>query len=419
MHDNVTTILIAASIAALLFLIVVLLIASVVRRASNDRKHRKLDVLRREYRERAQKLLGKDLTSGDEVAFSATPGSLAWGAVEEVLLDMMNSDACRDGLKALFLRLGYVTFYENRLASRNPLIKASAIDKLGRMGTRSCLRKLLPKLDETEPEILTLTVRAISRIGAKEGLVAIVERLPGLLGRGLVTRKAMETALLTFGVDAIECLAEYQTRDTDPWIMSCVLETLSHLPPDARSFNMAIEHLRSQNPEVRSKALKVLGSVEPPYPANMAGLVLPLLDDPVWFVRLQAVKSAKKLEGGTAAGPVGKRLFDNNWRVRDEAARCLTQFGTCAIDVFLDALMTDDTYAKESICEEIEISRFADRLIERLDSENEALRTKAYEILRIMHSLRFSTPLMEYLVATGNDQIKVEIEKILAAGAKR
>jgi len=415
MHENMTIILIAATIAALLFLIIVLLVASVVRRASNDRKHRKLDVLRREYRELARKLIGTVETGDGEAAFSADPGSLAWQAVEEVLLDMMNSGVCREDVKAMFHRLGYVSFYENRLSSRNLLIKASAIDKLGRMGTRSSLGKLLSKLDEAEPEILTLTVRALSRIGEKEGLTAIVERLSLLLGQGLVTRKAMETALLTFGVDAIEYLVEYQTRDTDPWIMSCVLETLSHLPPDIRSFHMATEHLQSKNPEVRSKALKVLGSVQPPLPANMPALILPLLDDPVWFVRLQAVRSAKHLSGETSARPIGKLLFDNNWRVRDEAARCLTGFGTYAVDVFLDALMTEDVYAKESICEEIETSRFSDRLIERLISEDEILRAKSYEILRIMHSLRFSIPLTEFLTAGRDDRIKAIIEKILAA----
>jgi len=419
MHDNLTIIIIVAAIAALLFLIVVLLIASVVRRVLNDRRHRKLDDLRQEYRERAHRLLDQDGLSGHETDFAADAGSLEWQAVEEVLPNLINSGVSGNELKALFQRLGYVAYYENRLASRNRLIRASAIDKLGRMGTQSSLPKLLPKLNETEPEILTVTVRALSRIGAKEGLMAIVERLPVLLGQGQVTRKAMETALLNFGEDAVACLAEYHSRDADPWIMSCVLETLSHLPPDVRSLSLATEHLGDKNPEVRSKALKVLGRVEPPLPASLYDSILPLLDDPVWFVRLQAVKSAKKLDRARTSKPIGKLLFDKNWQVRGEAALCLARLGTCAMDVFLDALMTEDVYAKEGICEEIEKSRFVDRLIAHLDSDDEALRTKSTAILRIMHSLRFSTPLLESLTADGSVRIKEEITKILAAGAGR
>ncbi len=408
--------IIVAAIAVLLFLIVVLLIASVLRRALHNRKFRKLDVLRQEYWNRARRLLDRDGLVGHEADFATAAGSLEWQAVEKVFLELMSSGVPGGEPKMLFHRLGYVAYYENRLASRNRLIRASAIDKLGRMGTQSSLPKLLPMLNETEPEILTLTVRAMSRIGGKEGLMAIVERLPVLLGQGQVTRKAMETALLNFGEDAIAGLIEYRTRDADPWIMSCVLETLSHLPPDVRSLSLATEHLADKHPEVRSKALKVLGRVEPPFPALLYDLVLPLLDDPVWFVRLQAVKIAKKLGCTRMAKPIGRLLFDKNWRVRSEAAFSLARLGTCAMDVFLDALMTQDVYAKESICEEIEKSQFVDQLIEQLDSDDETLLAKSSAILRIMHSLRFSSPLLEGLTANRNVRIKEEINKILAAG---
>jgi len=417
MHDNLTIIIIVTTIAALLFLIVVLLIASVLRRVLNERRYRTLDALRQEYRERANRLLVKDGKECPEPDFAATTESLEWQAVEEVLLDLMNSGVPGDELKVLFHRLGYVAYYENRLASRNRLIRASAIDKLGRMGPQSSLPKLLLRLNETEPEILTVTVRALSRIGAKEGLIAIVERLPVLLGQGLVTRKAMETALLNFGEDAIACLVKYHIQDSDPWIMSCVLETLSHLPPDIRSFSLASEHLGSMNPEVRSKALKVIGRVEAPLPASLPDLILPLFDDPVWFVRLQAVKSANKLDCARVAKSIGKLLFDKNWQVRSAAALSLAQLGSCAMDVFFDALMAEDIYAKESICEEIEKSGFVDQLIEHLGGNDETLRTKSAAILRIMHSLQFSTPLLECLTADGSVRIKGEINKILAAGA--
>ncbi len=419
MHDNLTIIIIVTAIAAMLFLIVVLLIASVVRRAASDRRYRKLDALRKEYQERARRLLDKEGIAGHEADFAARTNSLAWKAVEDVLLDLMNRGVPGDELKTLLYQLGYVEYYESRLASRNRLIRASAIDKLGRIGTQSSLPKLLPRLNEEDPEILVVTVRALSRIRAKEGLTAIVERLPVLLGTGKVTRKAMETALLNFGEDAVTCLTEYRSRDADPWIMSCVLETLSHLPPDVRSLSLATEHLGDRNPEVRSKALKVLGRVEPPLPASLYDLILPLLDDPVWFVRLQAIKCAKKLDCARTAKAIGKLLFDKNWQVRGEAALSLAQLGTCTMDVFLDALMTEDVYAKESICEEIERSRFVDQLIDLLASDDETLRTEASAILRIMHSRRFSTPLLEWSTADGNVRIKEEINKILATGVGR
>lgn len=417
MGDNLTIIIIFSVIASLILLIVILFSASVVRRALNNAKYRKLDMLRQEYRRRVRHVLGGEGVVRDVEPIRVVPGSLTWRAVEDVLFDLSRDDQFGDQVKELFQRLGYVTHYEQVLRSRNVLIKASAIDKLGRMGFEPSTTKLLPLLDDRLPEIRSVTVRALSRIGSLEGLVAITDRLPVLLGRGYITRKAMETSLLNFGEHAITFLAEYHAHDTDPWNMSCVLETLSHLPPDARSTSMAVEHLDSVNPEVRSKALKVLGRADQDGGERLLEQILPLLDDPVWFVRLQAVKSAKSFANEVAAKAIGRRLFDENWNVRDEAAVALTRYNAWAVDVFHDALTAEDGYAKESVCEEIEKSRFVDWLIDHVNSGDEMIRTKSRQILGNMHALGFSTPLVEYLETSADERTKQEVRKLLAAGA--
>jgi HEAT repeat protein len=385
----------------------------------NARTYQKLDILRLEYRQRVQQGLHASGMDVLEEALYTRPGSLAWRAVEEVLLGLPADQIRNADVKRLFLHLGYVAYYEKRLMGRNVLSRASAIDKLGRMGAEQSVPKLCSLLDDKNLEIVSVTVRALSRIGLNEGLLAIVDRLPNLLGRSQVTRKAMETALLNFGQQAVTCLVECHSHDTDPWIMSCVLETLSYLPPDMRSANLALEHLQSSHAEVRSKALKVLGRTGPTVTSCRAEQVLPLLEDPVWFVRLQAIKTATGIAGDAAARPIGKLLFDSNWRVRSEAALALTRLGNCAVDVFLDALMTQDTYAKESICEEIEKTHCMDQLIEALGADDEAMRKKSWEILRIMHSLRFSTPLTEFLVGAGSERIKGEVRRLLQTEAAR
>ena len=416
MYENLTIIIIVIVVSIIALLIAVLLSASVLRRLRNARTYQKLDTLRLEYRQRLQEALPSSGIDALEV-LRTKPGSLAWRAVEEVLFGLQADRALNARLKPLFLHLGYVTYYEKRLRSRNVLSRASAIDKLGRMGAEQSVPKLCPLLDDKNPEILAVTVRALSRIGLNEGLLAIIERLPNLLGRSQVTRKAMETALLNFGGQAIACLVEYRTRDSDPWIMSCVLETLSYLPPDIRSAALALEHLGDSHAEVRSKALKVLGRTGPAMTVHLPGKVLPLLEDPVWFVRLQAIKTASEVAGQTAARTIGKLLFDANWRVRNEAARALTHLGDCGVDVFLDALMTKDAYAKESICEEIEKTHCMDQLIDALGGSDESMRNKSRAILRIMHSLNFSTPLAEFLTGSGSGRIKDEVRRILQTEA--
>jgi HEAT repeat protein len=416
MRADLTIILVTATIAALLLLILVLLLASIARRICNDRKYRRLDALRMEYRRRLATLPGPEGAAAKDEAFRARPGTLAWHAVEDVLFAAATEGKFAGQARALFQRLGYVAFYEKRTGGRRILARASAVDKLGRMRSAASVPKLLPLLDEKKPEILSVTVRAFSRIGTTEALEAIIARLPALLGSGLVTRKAMETALLNFGDAAIPFLIEYHGERADPWIVSCVLETLAHLAPDERSVSLALAHLHSPNAEVRSKALKVLANAGANAPSHLAGQLLPLLDDPVWFVRLQAAKSAAALVGPETARPLGKLLFDSNWHVRRQAAMALTRFGSVAIDIFLEALSTSDGYAKENICEEIQKTGFSDHLIVNLGHSDGPVRSKSRDILKVMEGLRFSTPLVTYLAQGGDDRIKQEIREFLTEG---
>ena len=413
MHSDLMLILITATIAALVLLIIVLLLASIMRRVFNKRKYQKLDALRQEYGSRLSQVLESGGITGHEDAFRTKPGSLAWHAVEDMLFAVMSEGNFVDEARTLFHRLGYVAYYEDRLAGRNIVARASAIDKLGRMGCLASVSKLILMLEDGNPEILSVTVRAISRIGTNEGLAAIMGRMPGLLGGSLVTRKAVENALLNFGEAVIPYLLEYHWERVDPWISSCILETLSHLPPVTQSVSFALDHLQSPNAEVRSKALKVLGCAEANIPPSLHELVLPLLEDPIWFVRLQAAKTAGTLALKTAAGPLGKLLFDKNWHVRSQAALALTRFGHTAIDIFLDALSTSDEYAKESICEEIEKAGLSDQLIANLCCGDGQLRMKSRDILQIMQGLHFSTPLIAYLENGGDELIKQEIRNFL------
>ena len=415
MRNDLTILIITITIATLLVVIVSLLIASIARRLRHHRQYRQLDEFRLYYRDRLNMALASGGMPGLAESFRAVPNSLAWRAVEDVLFAAIAEG--EDGeARALFQRLGYVTYYEERLEARNILVKASAIDKLGRMRCPSSTAKLLPMLDQRDPEVLSVTVRALSRLGALEGLLAIVGHLPDLLGRSLVTRKTMETALLNFGEAAMPALLEYRAELADPWIMSCVLETLSHLPPDARTARLAADQLTSPNPEVRSKALKVLGRARAFSPEHLSGLVLPLFDDPVWFVRLQAAKSAGMLASKTAARQLGKLLFDRNWHVRSETALALARIGDEAVEVFLDAIVTDDVYVRENICEELERSGYCDRLIRNLGNDEGPLRTRSREVLKTMHRLGFSIPLEEYAVNGEDAYIREELQRLLAEG---
>ena len=418
LYENPRLFFIVTTIAALLVLITLFLVLSVLRRFWNDRTYRKLDTLRKEYALRIRRMLGPDGSGEDEAWTAIAPGSLSWMALDQVLLDLMDEGRHEDELRGLYCRFGYTAFYENRLGSRRVTTKAAAVDKLGRMRCSSSLPRILPLLNEAEPEILVVTVRALSRIGSTEGLAAVIARLPELLGRSLVTRKAMDTALIQFGDVAIPYLLAYRDERSDPWVLSCVLETLSHLSPDARSTEFAGAFLGHANPEVRSKALKVLGRPGIALPEALADPVLRLLDDPAWFVRIQAIKTAESALRDRAAEPIARLLFDTNWHTRNTAADALTKYGNRALQIIFDALASTDHYAKESICEELENTGFSDILLGNLGSADETVRALSENILRTMHGLHFSTPLLEHLSQGNDGVISGKVRDILQEGIR-
>jgi HEAT repeat protein len=397
MRDSVIITIAWASIITLLFLIVVLFLASIIRRGFNARKYRSLDRLRERYGNIIQAALKSGELARAEAECTAPPNSDEWQAVEDVLLGLIGKGTHSEEAKQLLSRLGYIAHYENYLAGRNAHVRAVCIDKLGKVKSRASVPKLTGLLDAEDPDIVSVTVRALSKIGGPESLRAIAQRLPALLGGLVVASKTVQTALLAFGADAIPALVEQDAMQDTPQVVSNKLEILSRLPAKAASLALASRHLSSDDAEVRSKALKVLGRAENiVMAAGLLRLISPLLQDPVWFVRLQAVRTARVLQCTEAAGPLGKLIFDQNWQVRNEAARALIMLGECSLDTILGVLNGEDRYAKDSVCEELENTGFSARLIDNLTGNDAVLQKKSRQILDLMCSLGFSTTLEAY-----------------------
>ncbi|MCM8781162.1 MAG: HEAT repeat domain-containing protein, partial [Candidatus Omnitrophica bacterium] len=371
----------------------------------------------------------------------SSPHSIKFYAVEDVLFNLINEERYKEDVKKLFNILGYVTFYEKKLKCRNIITRASAIDKLGKMLSALSTYKLISMFKSKNPEIISVTVRSLSNIGTTEALKGILEYLPDLYEKWLITRKVVETSLLKFGQSAVPILLEYGRRLSNPKILAIILDVLSHLD-DKMSLPLAIDNLKHESAEVRAKSLKIIEALvdkledsdivkvillldEPIWldigdtmsdtVKVMTRRVLSLLDDPVWFVRLYAVKALGKMQYLKATAELlGGLLLDENWQVRNAAAITLTRFDTMdAIDTFLRVLRYNDRYAKEIVCEEIEKTNFVYKLIENLGSSDKNIYEKSKEILNIMHSLNFSTPLYEYMKNGRNDKIKGEINLIL------
>jgi len=400
-------------ILAVVLVIMALVFATIFRRASRSKQYKILD----RHREFFSKKISEYLESGNDSniieELASPPNSVKWHAIQEILLELSATGKHRENLKSIFMGIGYVDYYEKKLSARNNITKASAIDKLGKMQCERSTDKLIPLLKDENPEIVSVTVRSLSKIGSPAGLRGILEEIPNLLSRSLVTVKTIETSVPNFGPASIPLLIEYGEKYHGPMCKALILEMLS-ASGSSEAIPLALSHLNHQDPEVRSKALKVIGAAGNGLEDSLITQAAALLSDPVWFVRLQAAKALGKLRYEKAIERLGDTLLDKNWQVRNAAAMALTKFGNRSLHIFLGTLLYKDRYAKESICEEIQRTDFIDVLFENMNAKDVCVYKKSKQILEIMKSLSYCTPFLEYLKTGTNEKIKYELEIILS-----
>jgi HEAT repeat protein len=405
-----------AFLAFFLLVIFTFLGATIYRRAAALSRYRMLDRNRERYGKRFRELIDAGKSVEEFSSFAFPSRSAEWYAVEHVLFGLLADRGYESAGIALLDKLGYGSYYERKLGNRNVIARSSAVEKLGRMRSRASTGKLVPLLDGQNAEIVPVTVRALSKIGTREALEAVLDRLPDLYSRSLVSKKSIESSLWNFGPAAAPELVRYGERYGDPVSRASVLQVLSVLgAPEALPF--AFRNLDHGDSEVRAKALKVIGAAGGDLPPGEKDRVLALLGDPVWFVRLQAAKALGTLGHDKAVPLLAKRLVDDNWQVRNAAATALVLTSDNPSGIFLHTLGATDRYAKESLCEEIQKTGYVYRLMNNLDSPGRDTYEKSREILKIMASLGYGTPLREYLRSGGDDRIRKELTLIVQEGA--
>lgn len=387
--------------------------ATIYRRASKKIKYKALDGMRNVYSRKITEYFESGDIHEKIVELTSKINSTKWHAIEEIMLDIIADKRYENDAKRLFVKMGYADYYEKRLRKKNVIQRASAIDKLGKMRCGRATEKLIPLLKDENPEIVTVTVRSLSKIGSPIGLRSILDGIPKFLSRPLVTVKTIETSLANFGKAAIPSLVEYCGIYPEPMCKALVLEILSALNA-VEAVPLALSNLSHQDPEVRSKALKIIGAVGDGLQDSDIPRVAGLLSDPVWFVRLQAARALGNMRREETIDKLGDALLDSNWQVRNAAAMALTKFGNRSLHVFLGTLLYKDRYAKESICEEIQRTDFIDALFGNLNSKDICVYKKSRQILEIMNSLGYCTPFHECINTGTEEKIKYELEIILS-----
>jgi HEAT repeat protein len=385
MIENLKNITITAILIVFLF-IGGFFVFILLRRFYHHQIFKRLDKLRNFYRDQLNKIM--NFNEFPTINLKLSPGSLNWQALQDVLIEQLEDKKNIEKIKSLFNEFGYVTYYEERLKSKSAINKCNAIDKLGKMQAVLSTEKLIPLLKEKNPEVVSTTIIALSRIKTVDALRGILENLPYMYSNWLATRKTIISTLITFDSQFLPIFLEYASKYYDnSKILALIMDVLSNYKEE-KLIALSMDKLFHADAEIRAKALKIIESNIEHLKIEDIRKLLVLVKDPSWFVRLRLTRVLERTSYEEVLTALEVLLFDPIWQVRDAAANALMNFKDSAFNLIIKVLTSSDIYAKESIYEAIQKNNYISEIEESLKKENLDLKEKSKKILDLLYKIR-------------------------------
>lgn len=393
-----------------------LIAGTAIRQRQRERLFRRLDGLRKHYAPIVAKVLAGELDTMRGVSIlQQIRGPDRAYVLEKLCLDRIPPPAQAHLLQHLCEELGLVRMWQHQLvgnqdwerlidAIRRPhglldhiaelqfLVRVRGAENLRLVRHRPSWPLLVRALDDRHRDVQKAAARALGTLAEPESFGALVRRLhaivldPGATKLSLRTLKAaMATFSLPQAADLLPLLnhPHPQLRFLAADIVREMVELRGardqHLVLTNALFPVALSEAFlfrlpfDESPEVRARAAPVIAWMPenapgggPQGPEAPIEVLLRLLDDPQWFVRLHAVRALGKPRHSRVAPEVARRLTDPHWRVREAAAQALLALGQNGLNQLFDHLVaTRDRFTQDQIAEELERSGMVGTLLER------------------------------------------------------
>ena len=155
--------------------------------------------------------------------------------------------------------------------------------------------------------------------------------------------------------------------------------------------------------DVRARAAVVIGHF---HDSDSNNILERLMQDDTWFVRLHACRATAGKFFLPLAPAVADCITDSHWLVREAAVRGLREMGESGVEHILRIfLSTEDRYAAEQICEEIQRTGILAELL--VDVASEERREMVTLLTRRMVSLGKTTMLLAYVLSPVPSDLKL------------
>jgi HEAT repeat protein len=257
----------------------------------------------------------------------------AWAAIEPTamtMLEQVRGDA-HAALADVFLRRGLVAQALADVDGRSVIRRARAAELLGLLRRTETAAHVGTLLDDPDPEVRLVAVRALGRLGDPDVAGSL---LGALTGPRPAPSHVVAHALVGLGSAAAPALLAALEHD-DELVRATALDALRLLGVPGAAEPVARTLREDPSLEVRRRAATTLGRVG--RGAAVAHLLAATGADSPTVLRAEAVRALGELGATRAVAELTALLADDAYPVAHQAARALARLGEAGLAVLAEA----------------------------------------------------------------------------------
>jgi len=308
------------------------------------------------------------------------------------------------------------------LSSSDPFDRTMAARTLGEIGSTAALPSLLEGLHDTEAIVRNQVISSIGELALPLAIGALIDaaRNRSELPKGLVSR-----ALAACSVEPVELLdAVAPSFSSDLVSDSGIFDfaqlgqsqsAVEELPETIEDDNLneALTKATSDNPEVRSEAVKTLAQF--PVKDAIATLVSMAQQDEESMVRSLAVSSLGFIDHELVFPAVLIGMADESRDVRAAAARALSRLSFDRTTAYGTLVQTADDQTLRDVAQACIKAGIVSQNIDRLASRDRRQAYEAFCLISLLAKAGMTAPILESIEGHQNMGVRLSVIHLLAS----
>jgi HEAT repeat protein len=377
----------------------------IANKATRELKDRRAAALRRELEPR---ILAYVNGQGERLGPILGPmGRFERSVVEEILLDNARflKGAARARITVACEELGFVQARISQLRHARWWKRAEAAEKLAAMKSPKAAPELIALMRDEVPDVRMRAARALGQLDTRTSIKPLIEALQDP-NRWSALRIA--DILSGMGTAAADELSEsYNTLPIKARVaaVDCLGRAKSLRAP-----GLLLRLLSDPDRDIRARAAHSLGLIGDP---NFTPDLLKALKDPDWPVRAMAAKALGKLGRPEAVPPLAEALRDKEWWVRINAAEGLKAVGEKGLAALIDALSSEDRYARHAAVATLEGAGVLEQFVEKLGSPDERERERALLFVQKIIAAERTDSLTQSAARHAQERVREQLSRAL------